>query len=265
MLGLPPRRAADFVGWGNAYLGGHVSLDTAAEGVVSLDPGHRVDGLVQGDDVSVTVALGRLAQAGARGLRLALPIPGDASSLPGPLDFNVEALAAGEAVLVVGAPAGLVPTVVHGGDSRGGLRAEVVRWRMLETTGALPGCSSVVEAGRALASAVREATSALTSLDLAATDPGSERGLSELRTGAGGPRGLPPGYSDRANEVVRRAWFLAALVALADGEDGAAVSAWEMSARGRQLLAVADAARAALVAGYNEATSLGSEGEPPGR
>ena len=263
MLAVPPRRAADFVGWGNAYLGGHVSLDEAAEGVVGCDLGHRVDGMLQGDDVSVTVALGRLAQAGARGLRLALPVPGDVSSLSGPLEFNLEALAAGEAVLVVGGPSGLVPSVAHRGDSQGGLSAEVVRWRVLETNGALPACASVAEAGHALAGTVREATSALTSLDVAATGAGSEPGLAGLRTSAGGSRDLPPGYSARANEVVRQAWFLAALVALADGEDGAAVSAWEMGARRGQLIAVADAARAALVAGYNEPTAQSSGGVRP--
>ncbi len=47
MLAVPPRRAADFVGWGNAYLGGQVSLDEAAERVVGRDPGHRVDGMLQ--------------------------------------------------------------------------------------------------------------------------------------------------------------------------------------------------------------------------
>lgn len=262
MLAVPPRRAADFVGWGNAYLGGQVSLDAAAEGVVGRDPGHRVDGMLQGDDVSVTVALGRLAQAGARGLRLALPVPGDVSSLPGPLEFNLEALAAGEAVLVVGGPTGLVPTVLQVASQRE-LHAEVVRWRVLETNGALPACASVAEASRALAGTVREATSALTSLDVAATAAGSEPGLAGLRTGAGGSRNLPPGYSDRANEVVRQAWFLAALVALADGEDGAAVSSWEMGARRSQLIAVADAARAALVAAYNEPTAQSSGGVRP--
>ncbi len=118
----------------------------------------------------------------------------------------------------------------------------------------------MAEAGRALAGTVREATSALTSLDVAATGAGSAPGLAGLRAGAGGSRDLPPGYSERANEVVRQAWFLAALVALADGEDGAAVSSWEMGARRGQLIAVADAARAALVAGYNEPTAQSSDG-----
>ena len=127
---LPPTRAGRFVAWGNSFRHGRTSLDDAADRIVGDDAWHRVDGLPSGDDVSLAVALGRLGVAGVRGFRLALPVPGDVSGLPGPLDFNVEALAAGEAVLLDGVDHGLVPTVAR---SEAMARREGVRWRLLPT------------------------------------------------------------------------------------------------------------------------------------
>ena len=174
---LPPTRAGRFVAWGNSFNRGWTSLDDAADRVVGDDAWHRVDGLPGGDDVSVTVALGRLGVSGVRGFRLALPVPGDVSGLPGPLDFNVEALAAGEAVLLDGLAGGLVPTVARSEAMAGG---EGVRWRLLATDrprGTGPG---LAEADQALAGALRQATDTLHGLDIAGMGAGTAEALADL-------------------------------------------------------------------------------------
>jgi hypothetical protein len=249
---LPPTRAARLVAWGNAFAGGWASLDDAADRVVGADVWHRVDGLPGGDDVSLPVALGRLSVAGATGFRLALPVPGDVSDLPGPFDFNVEALTAGEAVLLDGPAGGLVPTVVrHAEDRRLGTGwAEAVRWRFLTAAPSTGRGPSLAEADRALAGAVREATAALSELDVAGMGPATAEALSGLRSQPVGTE-LAPGYSDRAREVLRKAHWLVAVVALATEDDGAAVSAAEIGARTARLAEVARAARAAIVAAHN--------------
>ena len=64
---------------------------------------------------------------------------------------------------------------------------------------------------------------------------------------------LPPGYSDRAREVLRRAYWLTAVVALATEEGGSAVSVAEILARSAGLDPVGRAARLAIVAAHNSA------------
>ncbi len=250
---LPPTRAGRLVAWGNALVGGWTSLDEAAERVVGGDTAHRVDGLPSGDDVSLTVAMGRLIVAGAVGFRLALPVPGDVSGLPGPLDFNVEALAAGEAVLFDGLTGGLVPTVTrhHSDQARHRSAVELVRWRWLGAQPTPPRGLSLADADRALATAVREATVALADLDVGGMDPATAATLSGLRVRARLGDELAPGYSDRAREVLRRAHWLIAVVTLAGKGTGAAVSAAEIGARRERLAAVGRTARLAIVAAHN--------------
>lgn len=244
---LPPIRAARLVAWGNAFASGWTSLDDAAEHAAGADAWHRVDGLPGGDDVSLAVALGRLTVSGAVGFRLTLPVPGDVSDLPGPLDFNVEALASGEAVLLDGLAGGLVPTVVQ---HAAGSSAPAVRWRLVATTPTTARGPSLAEADRALAGAVREATTALRELDVAGMGPETAAALSDLRTGPTAVE-LPPGYSARAHDVLRRAHWLLAVLALADDDSGSAVSASQLGARSERLAGVSRAARIAIVAAHN--------------
>lgn len=245
---LPPKRAGRFVAWANSFSHGWTSLDDAADRIVGDDAWHRVDGLPSGDDVSLAVALGRLSVAGVRGFRLALPVPGDVSGLPGPLDFNVEALAAGEAVLLDGAGHGLVPTVARSEAMAG---AEGVRWRLLSTEPPRGAGQGLAESDQGLAGALRTATQTLHGLDVAGMGSGTAQALADLRAQPSGAGALAPGYSDRAREVVRRAEWLLAIVALADDDPGAAVSAMELGARAEPLAEVARAARLAIVAAHN--------------
>ncbi len=257
---LPPTRAGRFVAWGNSFSRGWTSLDDAADRVVGDDAWHRVDGLPSGDDVSLAVELGRLGVQGVRNFRLALPVPGDVSGLPGPLDFNVEALAAGEAVLLDGADHGLVPTVARseGMASRAG-----VRWRLLPTDRSRDVGPGLAEADQLLAGAMREATRTLHGLDVAGMGAGTEQALADLRAQPSGAGALAPGYSDRAREVVRKAEWLLAVVALADQDSGTAVSAAELGARAEPLADVARAARRAIVAAHNSLDEA-SQGERGG-
>lgn len=250
-LRLPPARAARFVAWGNEYLRGDVSLDEAAERVRGGDAWHRVDGLRGGDDVSLAVALGRLGAGGVRGLRLVLPAPGDVAGLPGPIDFNMEALAAGEAVLGVGADVGLVPTVIRYAEGgRRGKTEDAVRWRLEPTDPARTSCLTLREAERALAVAIREATDILTALDVAGADERTWHGVEAVRSGTLLLQ-LPPGYAPHASEVLARASRISALVTLAADSEGGSLSAAQLTARRDQLAVVARAARHAVEAAHN--------------
>ncbi len=104
-------RALLLATWGNCWLSQACSLDDAAQGASGNDLPHRVDGAPWGDDAALSVTFGRLAELGVRGLRLALPVPGDLSGLAGPPEFNLAAVTAGESVLLYGAGAGLIPQV----------------------------------------------------------------------------------------------------------------------------------------------------------
>src|SRR6478735_12556541 len=90
-----------------ACLDGLVSPYDVAEHGAAPGQVHRVTGLAPGpgeavgqDAASLPVAVATLRGRGARRAWLVWPVPGDASGLPGPADFNKLALAAGQAVLV---------------------------------------------------------------------------------------------------------------------------------------------------------------------
>ncbi|MDX6348447.1 MAG: hypothetical protein QOF84_3237 [Streptomyces sp.] len=202
--------------------------------------------------VGLTLGLGRLRALGVTGLRLALPVPGHPLGLSGPPDFNARALAAGEAVVAVGGPPlGLVPEVREAGP-RGDVHVEV-EWHCLEVRQGPPAdVPSLGEAERELAEALREATAALTKLDVAGSGPAAQAALDAYRARAErGREVLAPGYPPRAARVLELAQRVAALVAIATGEHGAAVSASEIAARAELLRPVERTARRAQVAAYN--------------
>ncbi|HTY73628.1 MAG TPA: hypothetical protein VMI11_14605 [Actinomycetes bacterium] len=245
MVDLPPRRAALFVAWGNAFLAGDVDPDTASAAIRGRDESHEVMGLSQ-DRVTLPVALQVLAREGARGFRLVLPVAGDVSGLPGPPAFNAAALEAGEAVLVTSArPLGAVPTLTGTPD------AVRVSWTASPVAHRSDGPPSLTEAERELAGAMREATDLLTSLDIARLGPESADLLAALRGGAfDGPR-LPPGLPPRADEVAVRGRRLAAIVTLARADDGGALSAGEATRRREALAPLDRAARRAICAAFS--------------
>ncbi len=198
---LDEPRAGRLAAWGNALLAGLVSPDDAATRVVGDDTVHRVVGLPEEPGpVGLTLALGRLRASGVVGLRIALPAPGHPLGLCGPPAFNVAALAAGEAVLAAGSgPAmGLVPEVKEAGPA-GDVLTEVV-WRCLPVLpGPLADVPSLGEAERELAEVLRDATEALTRLDVAGAGPMARTRLEAYRARMErGRQVLAPGYPPRA-------------------------------------------------------------------
>ncbi|MDO0928357.1 hypothetical protein QQY24_24140 [Streptomyces sp. TG1A-8] len=254
MLSEP--RSGRLVAWGNSLLGGFVSPDDAVLAVVGEDAVHRVEGLPgEPAQVGLTLALGRLRTLGVSGLRMALPAPGHPLGLSGPPQFNARALEAGEAVVCFGAALGLVPQVSEAGPA-GDVHTEVV-WHVLPVREAPPAdVPSLGEAERELAQALREATEALSRLDVAASGPVAEAAIDayRARAGATGREVLAPGYPPRAVRVLELARRVGLLVSLAHGSGhGGAVSSAEMAARAEALRPVERTARRAQVAAYNSA------------
>ncbi|WP_459182206.1 hypothetical protein [Streptomyces sp.] len=250
---LEEPRSGRLTAWGNALIAGLAAPDDVADEVIAGDTVHRVSGMPgEPAPVGLTLGLGRLRALGVTGLRLALPVPGHPLGLSGPPDFNARALAAGEAVVAVGGPPlGLVPEVREAGP-RGDVHVEV-EWHCLEVRQGPPAdVPSLGEAERELAEALREATAALTKLDVAGSGPAAQAALDAYRARAErGREVLAPGYPPRAARVLELAQRVAALVAIATGEHGAAVSASEIAARAELLRPVERTARRAQVAAYN--------------
>ncbi|GAA1239143.1 hypothetical protein GCM10009665_32030 [Kitasatospora nipponensis] len=245
-------RSALLTAWGNSLLAGFAPPDHVVEEVVRDDERHRVvdlPGEPAGELHGLTWALGRLRVLGVRGLRLALPAEGHPLGLTGPAPFNLAALDAGEAVLAVGAPVGLVPQVEVYGPP--GDQATTVLWRCHEVQQGPPAdVPSLYEAERELADGLREATALLARLDVAGAGPQALRALEQYRR-RGHSQLLAPGYPPRAVRVLESARQVSALLTIAAGGHGAAVSAGEMAARAAALTPLRRTARRAQVAAYN--------------
>jgi hypothetical protein len=245
-------RSGRLVAYGNALLGGFVPPDDAAEAVLGADETHRVTGLPgdsPGELHGLTWALGRLRVLGVKGLRLALPATGHPLGLTGPAPFNAAAMDTGEAVLAVGVPLGLVPETTRVGPA--GDQAVTVLWRCYEVNDTPPAdVPSLHEAERELADGLREATVLLTRLDVAGAGPDALRALEAYRK-RGHSELLAPGYPARAVRILESARQVSALLAIASGGHGAAVSASEMAARREALAPLDRTARRAQVAAYN--------------
>ncbi|MEV6212222.1 hypothetical protein [Kitasatospora sp. NPDC051914] len=245
-------RSARLTAWGNALLAGSVPPDDAAAAVLGDDESHRVTGLpgdADGELHGLTWALGRLRVLGVRGLRLALPTAGHPLGLTGPAAFNTEAMGAGEAVLAVGVPIGLVPDVQVFGPE--GDRSATVLWRCSTVNDGPPAdVPSLHEAEFELADGLRQATVLLTRLDVAGAGPEALRALEAYRR-RGHSELLAPGYPPRAVRVLESARQVSALLSIASGGHGAAVSASEMAARREVLDPLERTARRAQVAAYN--------------
>ncbi|WP_327167890.1 hypothetical protein [Streptomyces subrutilus] len=246
-------RSGRLAAWGNALLAGLVSPDEASMSIVGEDAVHRVEGLPgEPGPVGLTLALGRMRALGVTGLRVALPAPGHPLGLSGPPEFNARALDAEEAVVAVGAAVGLVPEVAEAGPS-GDVHTSVI-WHCLPVREAPPAdVPSLGEAERELTEALREATAALTRLDVAGSGPVADAALSAYRARAeAGREVLAPGYPPRAVRVLALAQRVDLLVSLAyEHGPGGAVAASEMAARAEALRPVERVARRALVAAYN--------------
>jgi hypothetical protein len=251
MLALP--RSARLAVWGDGWLGGEATLADVVARVQGDDEPHTVAGVPgHGAAGSLATALGAMRANGVRALRVALPRPGDPQGLSGPPELNADAVAAGEAVLAVGAPAALVPDVQTFGPP--GDQGHLVTWTWRE---AVPpaGGPSLGEAERALSEALIAASSTLTGLDVASWRPDVAQLLDDIRSGRTGEP-LPRVFPAEAQALAARAARLLAVCELALDDDGGALSAGRAAERRDALVPLERAARHALAAACNVHASL---------
>ena len=235
----PAPSALRLAWWGTAWLRGQVVTDLMIDAVIGEDATHTVVGLhelgLSESDAAETLVggLGRLRAEGASLLGVAYPAEGDAVGLGGPPTFNHAALEEGEAVLS-DAGIGLVPVRV----------GAVLTWQAYATQRRqLP---DVGEADRGLRTALLESTQALVDLDVARWRPEVADRLMNLRHRT--RLDAPPGIPERCVELAERGLQAAEIVELALEDEGAAISAYEMSARREALVPLDRAARRALTA-----------------
>jgi hypothetical protein len=232
----PLPASASLAVWFTAWAAGSTSIDDARDAVVGADAAHDVTGLpgTPGSQPLI-LALGRLRNQGARGAGLALPVPGDPLGLAGPPPFNVEALAAREAVVLDGADLGLVPHRTGAGVVWSCHPAESHRQ-----------LADPHEADTGLRQELLRTTDVLVDLDVARWRPEVADELMAMRRPA--DLGLPSGMPPRAVQLASLATRCRRIVALALGDEGGSVSAAQADARQAALLPLDRAARRALVA-----------------
>jgi hypothetical protein len=246
MLGLP--RSARLASWATCWLGGQVTSDELVARVQGDDEPHVVIDLP--DELrssSLGKALLALRADGAQSMRVALPRPGDPHGLAGPPDLTVEAVAAGEAVLCIGAPVALVPTVLTFGPP--GDQGHQVSWAWHQANPP-PHGPTLSEAEKALSAELIAAGSTLTRLDVASWRPAAGQLLDDIRSGRAAeplPRPFPPA----AQALAARAARVLAVVDLALTDDGRSLSASAAHVRREALLPLEHAARHALAAACN--------------
>lgn len=216
--------------WGTAWVRGHVGPDDLLDGVLAGDVTH----LVLGPDSGLVTTLASLRAAGATSFGAAFPVDGDLVGLGGPAELNAAALDVGEAVVAIGAEAGLVPSRV----------GPTVEWTLLPARRRqLP---DVGEADRALRTALLESAETLASLDVARWRPEVADRLMNLRHRRSVAH--PPGIPARCVDLASRGLQALGIAELALEDDGGALSAGEMEQRRRALLPLERAGRRALVA-----------------
>ncbi len=207
----------------------------AAQAVIGADVAHHLldpESLTGLDPLHATPlvdALPALAGRESRGWVLVVPAPGKLGGLRGPPALNQAAIEAGSVVVGVTGGIALVPMAI----------GPAVQWRVLrsEPPAAPP---SSYEAERALGETILSAGRTLAGLEVAAGPGPRDDGEYDL----GPARGEPPRRRVAADRAVRL--LLASEYAL--DSDGGSLSSYEIATRRRELEAVRDAARIALVA-----------------
>ena len=179
-----------------------------------------------------------------------LPVPGDVSGLP-PLVAEA-AVDAGECLLVSAADRSwvAVPEVTRFGSVHE--VGHLVAWQLHEVpdwTNRLPGLvGTLSEAEQSLRHALREATGALSDLDVPRWRPDAAAAIATLRGQRDPGWTLPAGLPARALHVLAGALRLRTIVARATADDGGAVNLWQADQRSAALRHIDHAARRAVAA-----------------
>lgn len=253
---LTARRSTRFVAWVRAWRAGIVSFDELADEIAGDEEHLVADAPGTWTDVPLRAALPVLAKLHPDQIRLVLPAPGDPRGLPGPGPLSGAALLAGEAVVTP--EIGLVPEV-RSHTSGSGMTFETVLWRVHPVPlsgvplGADEPCTGEAEAD--LTTALAEATTQLTRLDVAQWRPELAGALAALRR-PDSTANLPPGFDPRARRLFARASILDQVLALAEhSAPGGAVNGYEAQQRDAALRPLTTACRRALVAACNSPLS----------
>jgi hypothetical protein len=224
-------RCARLAAWGTAVLRGRVGIDDALDAIVGDDEAVTIVDL-PGDtgESSLAWGFGRLRQLGVTGLVFVPAGPGDVSGLPGPLEFNASAVRAGGAVVAAdGEPLGLIPEIESFGSADD--TAVAVQWRVHHVFAvAAPPTDSLSETERQLMEAMHQTLSDLAALDVAHWRDEVTDLLADWRKAAA-EESLPPGISDRAARIIDRCERVGELLALAQTDDGASITAAEATRR----------------------------------
>ncbi|MBG0563643.1 hypothetical protein [Actinoplanes aureus] len=243
------RRSTRFVAWVRAWRAGLVPFDELAD-EIAADEEHLVaDAPGTWTDVPLPQGLPTFAKLHPDQIRLVLPAPGDPRGLPGPGDLTGAALLAGEAVMTP--EFGVVPEVRRH-TSGSGMEFETVLWRVFPAPEHRPVFQmGAAEAEAELTTALAEATTQLTKLDVAQWKPELAGALAALRRPESTAT-LPPGFDPRSRRLFARATVLDQVLALAGSSaPGGAVNGYEAQARDAALRPLTAACRQALVAACN--------------
>jgi len=236
--------------WANAWLAGQAAPDDVLDSLSSWAPTHSVtayDAVAAGrtglpwpdvDDAGAVSLLQTVrTAAGRRGdntwpqrpaITVAIPVPGDVRGLAAGTQFQRDALAAGEAIIITGSTGdavGLVPDFEYDDDAEDPadndrvpeLRA--LAWTVYSLPSRLiPDHLDLGEAEYALSSAVRSAAEALGALQLGAAggvdDP---RGLVEQVLDSGRHHRAPEHAPTRALRVLENAAHVEAIITVGAG------------------------------------------------
>ncbi|GAA1342602.1 hypothetical protein [Saccharothrix algeriensis] len=257
--------SATLVVWTSAWLHGAAAADDVLDAlgfwaeqheVVADDDGTATALDLPGPDESAVgsaLLLAALRRASASTARLVLPVPGDVRGLGGRGPLSQSALRAGQAAVLPEVGVGLVPRLVADG---------VLRWTVFDLpTAPVAEHVPIGEAEHGLASAMREAATALVTLDVARHRPNVRAeiaGLSAEHTRLPWPAGMPP----RALRVLQRASEVAAILTVAASDaPGGAMSASAQAARDEALRPLSEAVRRARLAAVGEAVRVLSDQE----
>ncbi|MEU5692226.1 hypothetical protein [Actinosynnema sp. NPDC020468] len=251
--------------WTSAWLHGAAAADDVLDAlgvwaelheVVADDDGTATALDLPGPDerpVGPALLLASLRRASVTTARLVLPVAGDVRGLGGQGLLSQYALRAGQAVVLPDAGVGLVPKLVADG---------VLRWTVFDLPSVTPAEHLPIgEAEHGLQSAMREAATALVTLDVARHRPNVRKEIADLSAEhqrLSWPAGMPP----RSLRVLQRAAEVGAILQVAASDaPGGAISASATAARDEALRPLSDAVRRARLAAVDEAVRVLSDQE----
>lgn len=228
--------------WTTAWLRGVAATDDLLDGLshsaaahsVRCDPQHAPPEWESLEGSTVLPLLAWLRRSGATCLSVALPVEGDPLGLGGPREFNRAATEARQAVVAREVGVGAVPWHVGAG----------VTWTVLP---ARPRpVPDLGEADRGLRTALLDALTRLERLDVASWSP--EAADEVLNLGHLPDVPVAGSVPQPVRLLAARGLQALGIVDVALRDEGGAVSAAEVTARGAALLDLARAARTALTA-----------------